>query len=482
MQTNASQDSRLSSYKLSASILLFFICLGLFLNDIFKGFWDHDSGFYFMQSSMMASGLKPYIDFSTIYPPIYNAINAIPIYLGIDRWLLIWLIPFLWVTASSGLSYLYWKKCFPKQASHWPWLVAALFPLFCIDFGGNHNTLELGVVCFGVGALVVSQENGDKASFFTGTLIGLAFLSKQVGILLLLPFLSQCRTRRSSLALLAGTSSSIVLTLAWLNFDTQAILQSYTLLQSYVAQSSSSSMVNTLFDFAIVIYIDIFRTPPGVFFFVFIFAITCIAGFTTLKQKQYRQFAWIFSWFIVCICFLGARAINNFPHYTLNCWPAILALLAAALPHVNPKLLKTLAITNFSVASLFLVFFYPKINALPYSDGRYFARWADKSEISEFLYPVAMELKKHIPANASIAQIGTEENVLLFLADRMQINKNWMPDTRKNPIVGDYIIFTDDDSSDSSRLAMNILGTGYEVARLYQFKNRRIALFVKKTS
>lgn len=482
MQTTAAPERRLSSYKLAGSILLFFVCLGLYLNDIFKGFWDHDSGFYFMQSSMMASGLKPYIDFTTIYPPIYNAINAIPIYFGIDRWLLVWLIPFSWVATASALTYIYWKKCFPEQAPYWRWIVTALFPLFCIDFGGNHNTLELGVVSFGIAALATSQRRGVAASFFTGVLIGLAFLSKQVGILLLLPFLSQCLTLKSALTILMGVTTSIFLSWGWLNFDTSAILNSHSLLQTYVSQSSSSSPFGILNDFAIVVYIDIFRTPPGVFFFLFTFMIACVAGFATLRQKHYRQFAWILSWFIVCVSFLGARALNNFPHYTLNCWPAVIALLAASLPHIPRRNFQILAISHVSIAALILVFFYQRINALPYSDGRYFSRWAKESEISEFLYPVAIELKKHIPTNATISQIGTEENILLFLAERMQINKNWMPDTRKNPIVGDFIIFTDDGSTESSQLAMRILGEGYKVARLFQTNNRRVALFVKKKS
>ena len=84
--------------------LLFMGCLGVLCFWIFYGFFDIDSGFYYLQSALMAGGKKPYLDYSDIYPPLYSLINAIPVSMGINRWLIAWTTPLLWVLVTGCLT------------------------------------------------------------------------------------------------------------------------------------------------------------------------------------------------------------------------------------------------------------------------------------------------------------------------------------------------------------------------------------------
>ena len=196
--------------------LFFTACVSLSVVDVFRGFWDHDEGFFLVQSLAMTKGYKPLFDYPCLYPPLFIMLNAIPIFLGIDHWLLTWGLPVFWIVLNGGLTALCWKKYAPNGSDFTAWLVAGLFPLFCIDFGGTHLTLEHGITFFALLALLNYDIKKNSSLFWVGACVGSAFLCKQMGLLLILPFVTQLRTPKQVFFLCAGFFFTAFLFLAWI--------------------------------------------------------------------------------------------------------------------------------------------------------------------------------------------------------------------------------------------------------------------------
>ncbi|MCG2593056.1 hypothetical protein LZ009_09710 [Ramlibacter sp. XY19] len=458
--------ARLQSRHHLLGLLLLLASLGLVAIDIFWGFWDHDSGFYLNQSAMMAAGLKPFVDFITIYPPLFNGLNAIPVALGVHPWTLLWAVPLFWISANCLLTVAYLRRATRERWPAWSaWVGGIAFALYCIDSGGNHNTLEHGVVFFGLASLLAFEGYAGLRFLAVGALVACATLSKQVGVLLLIPFATQVRSWRQALQLSAGFIAPLVVCLAWLQFDVDAIARSFEALKGYVGDDEPASGPWLLLQkFVVVCLTDLGRAP-----WIFIQSAACwglgMYGVLLLvRRREYRSAAWLAAWMLVGAMFYGARVKNNFPHYSINLWPPIVAVVGTCAAVVPSTVCRRLfqAATALSVA--FLVVFSWRIHDMV---GKpYFTRWEHGGNLF-FLKRVAEEIRRDVSPQASITQLGMEESVILFMAGFLPRNKDWGPYHMVAELEGDGILFTDYGQSEAAQRKKEILARGYKLAKVW---------------
>src|ERR1043166_4769473 len=121
------------------------------------GPWDHDGGFYLLRGAAIAGGFRPYIDYHVIYPPLVDMLTALAVRMMTSRLFLAIAIPFGWIVATAIASGLLTWKITRSHAI--ATLIGALFPLYAIDNGGNHLTLEFGVAFFTLLALAAVADD-----------------------------------------------------------------------------------------------------------------------------------------------------------------------------------------------------------------------------------------------------------------------------------------------------------------------------------
>jgi hypothetical protein len=442
--------------------LVFLGCLGLATADIFWGFWDHDSGFYLNQSAMIASGLKPFVDFATIYPPLFNALNAIPMALGASHWTLVWAIPLFWISANSALTAIYLRRALPATYPAWsPWIAGGTFALFCIDSGGNHDTLEHGVVFFGIASLLAFRTQWPWRFLAVGALVACATLSKQVGILLLLPFLTQVRTRRELFELSLGFALPVMACAAWLQFDVDAVEGSSYLLGAYVRGTDPFTLWN-LCKGLVAVFVSDFRRAPWIFFFSFaLCAMGTLSAVRLARERDWRNAAWLCSWMLVAVLYFGARARNNYPHYTINCWPSVLVIIGAGSHVLSRQVYSRVLRLALGLSIGFTVLLSARLHDI--GGAPYFTRWEKGGRIF-FLRSVAEDIHRGAPVGASITHLGLEESVILFLAGRLPENKDWTAMDMVAPIRGDGILFTDYGQESAANWKTRFERLGYRIA------------------
>jgi hypothetical protein len=441
-----------------------FICSLLLLGcDILLGVWDHDSGYYFLESMFIARGFRPFIDYRTIYPPLFNLLNAIPVSAGLDRFFLSWFMPLFWSAAIGLLSMIYWMRSLPNLARGTVWLIAAAFPLFCMDFSGNHNTLELGIVLFGILALIAFSDRNPRRILpylIAGFFVGCAVLVKQVGLLLIVPFALQVRRFKSALALLCGLAVPLVVFLWWLGFDLASIRASSRMLSTYLG--SNPSRHNPIFlplRLLSVLFFDLRRTAAGVVCLATTLGLAALASRHLLRPERRREALWMAAWAVVGVGFFAARGINNYAHYTINCWPAIVAILVAVKRTMAPSKFATVFLRCAYASVVLFVVVLPIPKSLDVSP--FFLRWSSTSQLVTFLKPAAQDLRNLIPPGSTVTQLGTEESLLFFLADRVPKNKNWAGYDIQHSIAGDHIVFVDYGQETASERVSQIMDAGY---------------------
>jgi hypothetical protein len=443
-------------------LLFLLACLGLATADIFWGFWDHDSGFYLNQSAMIAAGLKPFVDFVTIYPPLFNVLNAIPMVFGVEPWALVWMTPLFWICANTALTIVYLRG---ELAGQWPawavWAVGGAFALFCIDSGGNHVTLEHGVVFFGIASLIAFRARAPWQWLGVGASIACAVLSKQVGVLLLIPFVTQLRTWRQAGELALGFFLPILGFLAWLHFDIESIARSVQALRAYVDVGTSDAWILFVRFFGVSLA-DLTRAPWIIIFLAACWGLGVYGIEHLLKERELRRAAWLGSWVLIGLMYFGARAKNNFPHYSINCWPALLVVMAACWNLVPPTVYRRFFQAATMLSLGLMIVFSSRLHDI---QGRpYFTRWEGEGRIF-FLRRIAEELRRNVPAEASVTHLGMEESVILFMAGRLPRNKDWGAYDQVAPIEGDAILFTDYGQRSADRWKIGFRQKGYVLVR-----------------
>jgi hypothetical protein len=426
--------------------LAFAAALALYGIDVVRGIWDHDAGFFLQQAALVAAGHRPYLDFAPFYPPLMAVVNAVPIWLGLDRYALVVGLPVAWTAAVGLVTVACARRLAPGAPPLLAWLLGAGYALFAVEFGGNHVTLEHAVVLWGLVAVACfgPPERARAGNFAAaGLACGLALLSKQVALVLLLPFLLQVRRPVQGLAFAAGVLAPLAALVAGLGFDLRPLLGSATQLAGYAAHDASGGWWSFLrhlkahvLALPVSVPAEFRRATLGVVAGV----ASGLAGTWVLERlredRARRQALWVATWLVVGGILLATRLVKDFPHYTLNCWvPLVVAWLAFVDRYGPQRTLRAWGVTLVTGVAVVALH-------APWNPG-YTTRFGHVGTLDRFLVPIAADLGRLLPAEVPVVDVS-EEQVLLFLARRLPANTDrtvgpytaadvdrWVPDRRR---------------------------------------------------
>jgi hypothetical protein len=380
------------------ALILLIMCAGFACVDVFVGQWDHDGGFYLLHSAYVADGMRPYIDYTYIYPPLMDVLTAFALMLPLERFVLALAIPAWWILANTIATALLIWTCTRNRG--YALVIAALFPLFSIQNGGNHLTLEHGVALFSMLALVIAMRSrnvspGDAA--VVGFFFAAACLSKQNGVITVLPLAAIAFHRRTELSrkhalgFASGAAGLGFMVLAWLRFDLVAIFTNlFGRLVTYAEASAPAAGWPP----------EVLRAPQT--YAMFLAAGLC-AAVAALRLPRFRLVA-IAAAVGAALQFLP-RLIRDYPHYNLNMWPFLALAFVLAWRCVPPRYRSTASICT--AAGAVLLFVGVAAN-FPFS----FPRLA-------IFQMAATQIRALTPANAAVRQYGNEP-ILEFLAERRE--------------------------------------------------------------
>jgi hypothetical protein len=399
------------------TILLLAFAAGLLvviaLIDILCGPWDHDGGFFLLRSSYVAAGLRPYLDYVSIYPPLMDLLDAIPMLLPIDRVALAVAIPLGWQLLNAAVTFLLgWRLTRDLPVAL---MLAVLFLIYSIDNGGNHLTLEHGVVLFSL--LTLLCATGPRLTVAHAAAAGAcaccALLCKQNGVVIALPLLALLWQRRRDLpprkalpAALAGAAAVLAMLASWLDWRLGVIYANTVgKLTKYAASGPRPRGV---------LLGELVRSP----WTAMLILLALAAGAALLLQRHApRQHKLLIgSLLLFAIAEFLPRLARNYPHYNLNLWPALAALLALALTAGPPPRARS-----------FLFNLLLGIAALGVAISLSSRHLSGKSRLLSDFAPAARALAIVTPPGTPVRQYGTEP-VLEFLAARRQEQIS-LPDT-----------------------------------------------------
>lgn len=361
----------------AASILLL-IALSLAAGAVVFGPWDHDGGAYLLRGAYVAQGLRPYINYPSIYPPIVDATTAVAVLLPLSRLNIALALPILWVIAVAAASFIVvWLLRRDTTAAL---IVAAISAVFTAANGGNHLTLELGVALFG--CLAFAAAIADRP-LLAGALTACAALSKQPGVLVFVPLVFLL-PRRSLPRAALGASVPLILCTLWIR-DLHAMWKGCVSdLMLYSQQSAPTPPIAGEF----------VRSPET----VLLLLIVVVAAALVRTPVAWAALA--------CAALeFAPRLVRNYPHYTINLWPFIALILAYALT----------ARVRVAVLGIFC--------ALAMMHFYFHSRW-QKSPLLTIFNDAAQRVAAVTPPNDRVRQYGSEP-IIEFLANRNEdvINK-----------------------------------------------------------
>lgn len=356
--------------RIAASILLL-IGLLLAAGSVVFGPWDHDGGAYLLRGAYAAEGLRPYINYPSIYPPLVDLMTAAVVWLPASRLGLALLLPILWLIALAASSLtLGWIIQRDWSAAL---ILAALSVVFAIANGGNHLTLELGVAAFGCFAFAAAVA--DKP-VLAGVLAACATLSKQNGILVFVPLLFLLRPRDYLRALL-GASVPVILCALWIG-DLHAMWNAcVSEILVYSQQSAPTPPISGEF----------VRSPETFLLLLIVIVAAVIVG---------KPVAWVALGCAV-LEFLP-RLVRNYPHYTINVWPFAALILAFALT----TRVRVAVLGGFAALAMMHTYFH--------------TRWSRTPTLAIFA-AAARRVADVTPPNERVRQYGAEP-IIEFLAHR----------------------------------------------------------------
>lgn len=364
------------------------------------GQWDHDGGYYLLRGAYISQGIRPYLDYHTIYPPLVDIITAFAVRTQASRLFLTIGIPFAWILAiaiASGV--LTWKVTRSHAIAT---LIGALFPLYALDNGGNHLTLEYGVTFFSLLALAaIAGETPLTARRLAlcGMFVACAVLSKQNGAVALVPVAAILYSRRGEVsrtmagAFVGGLALPALAILAWLRFNIVAIYYSVvTLLFDYAAKSPPVEHGGWKYEF---VY------PVSAFLEIIV--IVCgLAVLLYVPRWRLLAGAGLAAAFIDAI----PRFFRDYRHYNINMWAfmVLVLALAAAQPNENRRAAVVAVLLIFATATNF-----HEISEMTTTDSLLFRVFTPVGHVVEFV----------TPPNGVVRQYGAEP-IIEFLASRRE--------------------------------------------------------------
>jgi hypothetical protein len=388
-----------------STIALAVAALGLAILDVHRGPWDHDGGFYLLRASFIARGMKPYLDYISIYPPLMEMLDAVPMALGGDRTLLATAIPTAWIAVNAlATALLAWAV---TRSRAFALVAAALFSLFCVENGGNHVTLEHGVALFSALAFLAILRHPvppPRSLFLAGAALSLAGLSKQNGALLFLPLLAilwtwrRALTGRPTAAFFAGALVPPLLIVTWLRFDLHAIRTNF--IDQFLAYGGQPVADPG------VIGKELTRSPFTALILLLL-AVAIVAAVILCRSRRLFVLGCA-----ACIAInLGARFYRNYPHYDLNVWPfavVVTALLFNELRQRHPRRAEALGV--LATAATVIVFFAQP--SLP-------LRWSRPGMLETTFLPAARELRRLDPAGRMRVRDYGVEPIVEYLSGHL---------------------------------------------------------------
>lgn len=400
-------------------VTLLFVCSSLLVSyvGVVLGEWQHDGGFYLLTSSFISKGFKPYVDFSLMYPPLVLIINSLPISLGFDRLAVALAIPMFWNTLNTLLT------LFLTRFLTGRWipalLLAGFFPIISLESEGNGIFLEHAVVSFSLLGLITACRVSRPIDFFWLGLTTICIvLSKQIGIVSLIPIIALCidrfshmPDRKSLFFLLAGLGLPVLAILMWINFDFKEILNLWTNLYSYASTSPLSN------DWS-VFKKDLAERPLFVSLFLAMI-LFCTTNFVI--EKRFKKKMVMAAFMISAVIYILPRTLRDYGHYNLNTWPLIVGGILVSLQSFqnSPKKIRFLA-GGMVAFSLFVT--WPQIWKTPLD----LSKWKRPNALLDIYYPASQYVKSTTTPADRILQFG-EQPIIEFLSDRLpqKINLNW---------------------------------------------------------
>ena len=380
----------------AAAGLILLACLSLGCADVVIGPWDHDGGFYLQQASYLSQGYRPYVDFTYIYTPLVDVIHALILLFPIGRLVLAVVLPMGWIAANTFATIALARAITGDRAA--AMFLGALFPLFSIQNGGNHVTLEHGVALFSTLAITVMfgpSSMTPKRLFVVGVLFAAACLSKQNGVVTILPIGAIAWARRDELtklgllAFFAGASVLPFLLLCWIGFNVAAMYRSLVTKLAYyaeVSESGGSWIAEWL------------RAPES----ATIYAGALIAA--VLAFLLYRRWrALVISAVAGAILGFLPRLLRNYPHYNINMWPFLVLALALGAAVLMTKHRSATVLVLGSAAAVFSLGVAQSMQWYPPALG--------------YFQTVAHAVSRVTPPDARVRQYGSQP-IIEFLSYR----------------------------------------------------------------
>ncbi|HEX7192456.1 MAG TPA: hypothetical protein VF381_12885 [Thermoanaerobaculia bacterium] len=364
------------------------------------GRWDHDSGYFLLRGAYISQGIRPYLDYHVIYPPLVDVITAFAVRTQASRLFLALGIPFAWILATSIASgVLTWTITRSHAIAT---LIAALFPLYALDNGGNHLTLEYGVTFFSLLALAVIAGEGTltgRRLLMCGIFVAAAGLCKQNGAVALLPVAAILYARRGEVsrkmigAFVAGLAMPPLAILAWLRFDVVAIYYSVvTMLVDYAAISPPMQHGGWGYEFVYPVsaFLEIIVIVCGIAVMVYVPRWRLLAG----------------AGLAAAVIEALPRILRDYRHYNLNMWAfmVLLLALAAAQPNENRRAAVVAVLLIFATATNF-----HEISEMTSTESLLFRVFT----------PVAHVVEWVTPPDGVVRQYGAEP-IIEFLASRRE--------------------------------------------------------------
>ena len=367
--------------------------------DVVFGVWDHDHGYYLLRAVEVASGLKPYIDGGTIYPPLMEVLMAPLINTGIARIVLAVLIPVGWILANALVTGLLTYAASRDRGLSV--LVGSFYPLFSLENGGNHLTLEHGVAFFGSLAFLCLVRPGALTPRWvaaTAVFASCAMLVKQNGVIVYLPVAAFFLTRLAELrrahvmAFLAGSLAVPLALFVWLEGNAAAIYKNLVTRLGYYAADSNPAIFSMTAELS--------RAPHS----VSIFILTAVAAVILMIRTSRWRLPVLAAAVGAVIQFLP-RFVRDYPHYTLNMWPFLALIVVLALVYLNETSARAIRV----FLALFAVIGYLTV----FLSGR----WGAGAPLFTSFYPAAQIVANVTPPNALVRAYGAEP-IIEFLASR----------------------------------------------------------------
>ena len=388
---------------------LLVVAIPLVALNVVCGPWDHDGGFYLQRGYYIASGLKPYLDYGEIYPPLGDIITGTILRSGMSHIVAAIAIPIMWVIATMiATGVLVFSATRDRSMAT---LLAALAAIYSYENGGNHVTLEHGVAFFSCLAFVpiVSQSRLTVGGAARAVLFATAaILCKQTGLVTLFVALVAFVERRSEITrrhIVAAVGGALILPLAiaaWLRFDFAAIYANVVAqLGNYAAQNVDRSPT--------VMSDEYFRAPATA---VLLLASIAIGSFLALRVKSIRLVSIAAT--IGVVAEFWPRLMRNYFHYNLNIWPFIVLVLALLLARRQALV----AVGSRAALVLFTVLAMSRL-IFPY-------RWAGVSPLLSTFYPAGELVHAVTPPDGVVRQYGSEA-IIEFLGWRREelIERSW---------------------------------------------------------